>query len=225
MKHRHIFSRIILTAFLLAPMGQAAAQNAPLGLEQVRSEMDLCLKSSDAVVRVRCYDALAAKMGIAQADWQREQEQKTAKLGLWQIIDRKNELNQNEIFLKLSSSNLVRDSYGNTRNPVLNVRCVNRKTEVFLDWQGSINLRPNITHYPVEFVIDDGATVKENWELSKDQFAVFSLDPTTMVRNLRGSKRVIIRLTPTREMQSSLTFDMRGFDEALKLLIQRCYPS
>lgn len=183
-----------------------------------------CLGMETRMERLSCYDDIAQQMSILASDQKAKEDQVLGTYGFWRVIFTRDELGRDKTFLRLESSNQVHSDTGVSTRPNLVVSCQAEKTDVYLDWKYLLNTNPMRKYLPVAFSIDGFPAVQQNWMLSNDNFAVYSPDPPRMIRALKGHLKMILTMTAETEGTSSLTFDLPGFENVIKILIRRCYP-
>lgn len=183
-----------------------------------------CLGMETRIARLSCYDDVAQTMKLIPGDQKKKEDQIIGTYGFWRAIFSQDEMMHQITTLKLDSSTKVMSASGLEIRPTLTVRCMLEKTDVYLDWQIPLNQNPLRTKLPISFSIDGFPPVSQEWTLSPDNFAMYAPDSAKMIRALRGHIKMVATVTPDQEATSSMTYDLPGFDQALPILVQRCYP-
>lgn len=197
----------------------------PTPLEILHEQIRVCANMAGRVPRLLCYDGIANERGIKTAQQQIENTNVLNRFGFWEVSVRRDELMQETVILKIDSVNPVRDRYGGDRIPSFIIRCLNRETTAYLDWKSPVNRVTQQRDIIVEhsFGTDSPTPVTGRWDLSLDSYAAFVPRPIEFVRELQNHTRMMLRVTPTGETVASVVFDTTGIDQALEVLVQRCY--
>jgi len=194
-------------------------------LVSIKEKIKFCAEiSKDRGLRINCYDRISESLGyIAEAD--RAKTEKTiAQLGFWNVVERENKIGEMVTYLKLDSKNTVRNKRGITRAPTLILRCKDKVTDVYLDWGeplGNPNGRKKNIY--IEYQIDSSASKPQEWDYSLDFFSAFNPTSVDFVRELRGKEKLIMKFTPDKQSMKTLLFELKGFNSALSILVDRCY--
>lgn len=231
----------VICAFLLAAPLPVLAQSAPppaekdqsnrakvLGeLVMVKEKMENCAKMrEDRAQRLRCYDGIAEILGYIDSSYSQEREERLGKFGFWNVVNRKSEVGETTTYLKLDSSNSIKNSAGFEKHPTVILRCKNKKTDVYLDWASPMgNVKGPDKKIYLSYRFDNQENQSQEWEYSMDYFSAFSPTPTDFVREMRGKNKLIFEVTPYEQSAVKLLYELKGFDEALNVLIAQCYAT
>ena len=212
--------------FSVAPATMPAPQsNAEIKAQRIfSSNYRKCLNTETRIARLSCYDEIAQDMNLIPADQKKKEDQIIGTYGFWRVIFSQDETLHQQTFLKLDSSTKIMSASGLEVRPTLTLKCQLEKTDLYLDWQIPLNENAARTKLPITFSIDGFPPATQDWQLSGDNFAMYSPDAAKMIRAMKGHVKMVATVTPDNEATSSMTFDLPGFDQALPILIQRCYP-
>ena len=210
----------VATSLMPAPPSAAEIK----AQQQFMASYRKCLGMETRIARLSCYDEVAQNMKLIPADQKKKEDQIIGTYGFWRAIFSQDELLHQVTTLKLDSSTKVTSASGLEIRPTLTLKCQLAKTDLYLDWQIPLNSNPLRTKLPISFSIDGFPAVAQEWQLSGDNFAMYAPDPAKMIRAMKGHVKMAVTVTPDNEATASMTYDLPGFDEALQILIQRCYP-
>lgn len=243
MKNPSLFMRSTFVAALLfvsVPTGQLyardesqteenARQESPIvvlnELKGLKSKVEFCGRmTTDRAQRLRCYDNISEEYGYIDTDMTKETEEKLAQFGFWSVNERKSEIGDTSIYLRIDSSNAARSPLGHERFPTLIVRCKNKKTDAYIDWGSPLgNTQGYEKTIYVGYRIDGGEEKAQEWEFSLDYYSAFSPKPIEFVRELKGKKKLVVEITPYNQSMAALLFHLDGLESALAILVDRCY--
>ncbi len=180
-----------------------------------------CKTVPDDVERLACYDA-AFGVFVAQP----QPDEQVADLGKWERrIDVSALTDEKNVFLLLDSENQISGRYGNTMGTGrLWLRCMENTTAVLMDFNG--HFMSDIQGYGrVEYRIDELplATVSTATSTDNSTLGLWRGGASIpFIKRLIGHDQLIIRATPYNESPKTLTFDIRGIDEAIVELRETC---
>ena len=242
-----MFKKILLAAVLALTLSPARAQTqvsptdnkysiaatmmpAPQTPAEIKAQRQFmvsyrkCLASETRIVRLSCFDQVAQDMRLIPADQKKKEDQIIGTYGFWRAIFSQDEMMHQVTTLKLDSATDYNSANGLEIRPTLTLKCQLAKTDVYLDWQIPLNSNIARKTLPISFSIDGFPPVNQEWQLSGDNFAMYAPDPAKMIRALKTHVKLVVTVTPDNEATGALTYDLPGFDEALQILVQRCYP-
>jgi hypothetical protein len=110
--------------------------------------------------------------------------------------------------------------------PVLTVRCLGRRTEVFVitDSAGSIETTPD--QHTVHVSFDGGAEAEERWLDSDAKRELFAPDGEALARQLASAQTMRFGFTPYSASPVVVNFDVHGFAGLLEPVARTCgWPS
>lgn len=194
-------------------------------LMMIKNKMENCAKMrEDRAQRLRCYDGISEILGYIDAGYNQEREELLGRFGFWNVINRESAVGETTTYLKLDSSNAITNAAGFSKNPTLILRCKNKKTDVYIDWASPMgNTKGPDRKIYLSFRFDGQENQSQEWEYSLDYFSAFSPTPTDFVREMRGKQKLIFEITPYEQSAVKLLYELKGFDDALNVLIGRCY--
>jgi hypothetical protein len=185
--------------------------------------VEICSKTASLADRVVCYDEIARDYGFKTLRDLKSQEQKIGQYGFWQVTHRINDMGDEVIYLKLDSVEPVVSRSGIRRTPTFTLRCVSKKTDVFLDWKATLTGNRNIKNIHVLYKIDSNPLVSGTWQLSEDNNAAFSPNAIEFIKSLTDRTKLVLIVTPFADRTATLIFPLKGLAPALDILVKRCY--
>lgn len=185
-----------------------------------------CPSIDDDITRLSCYDA---KYGIVAAEEEAapasEQIEITVDLGEWdKRVDVSALTDEKNVFLFLQSTNRIPGSYGGSGNGRLWLRCMENTTAVLFDFND--HFMSDIQGYGrVEYRIDDLELASISTSTSTDNKTLGLWRGSAaipFIKRLLGHDQLIVRATPYNESPMTLTYDIRGIDDAIVELRETC---
>ncbi len=184
-----------------------------------------CSAQTNNIERLSCFDHIAQSMGLISLDKSNQLKKVLGTYGFWQVIESQDIYGRDNIYLKLDASSELRSTGGISTRPTLTLKCQSEKTEFYLDWKIALQSNKDGKTINVRYSVDTLPEQKETWNLSDDKIAVYATDPAKMIREIRGRKRLVTILSALDQTPQSAAFELDGFDNALAILIKRCYPN
>ena len=187
-------------------------------------ELTVCVEMKDRVMRLRCYDDLSTEKGLMKPAVKELERQKLQSYGFWQVTSELDQLGIETMFLSQSPYNKLSAPTLQTKIPVLNIRCRQGNTDVYLDWKSPLNAgRMFLKDIYIFNRIDSDEEGRMTWSLSLDAFAAFSPDPIEFIKTLRGKRKLQLRVTPYGGVTETLMFELGMLEQALDVMVKRCY--
>lgn len=200
-------------------------ENSPARrLEAVKNEVKACADMKERSARLLCYDDLATAIGAMPEAFKAMERQKVAAYGFWQVLSETDQLGIETIYLSQSPYNRLSSVAQQVNVPNLSIRCRQGNTDVYLDWRSTLTAgRQNVREIFLFIQNDSEPETRYSWQLSLDGYAAFANDPIEFVKSLRGKRKMQMRITPTGGNTETLMFEISRIDEALNILVKRCY--
>ena len=206
-------------AKLWAPLWVAMVHLLLVGAAPVMAEGSLwqefaldCSTKQDSLERLTCYDNVAMKMKSALA----KKGQPGAK-GNWVLEEERDPItDKNRVVL------FMRDREFNPFNRpyILNIRCENKKLEVYIHWErhlgdgGEIEVITRLDKKPAESGM---------WRVSRDKNAAFFMgNPEQLTRSLAEAKILLARVTPHQAREVTAEFELEGLGGMLAPVLAAC---
>jgi type VI secretion system protein VasI len=185
-------------------MDQQRFEEAKAKLLAVREEYPSSRSRASADKELRTIDA---KIALAR--------RRAAGTGAWRTSTEISPIDDStNVHLSLDSSDTIAGQFGDTVQPVLYVRCKERKTEVFVVW----GVYLGIGETDVLQRLDDSPARTLEWSLSTDYKAAFYPgSDVAFARELQKHERLLLRVTPYGEKPVTATFNLAGLENALEL--------
>jgi Type VI secretion system VasI, EvfG, VC_A0118 len=105
--------------------------------------------------------------------------------------------------------------------PVLTIRCVGKTTEVFVMTYAPASVEETGKH-TVQVSFDGEPGVTQTWEHSVDHDALFTLDGSTLARQIVGARTMKLAFIPFNAPPAVATFSVAGFDTQVESSQQKC---
>jgi hypothetical protein len=105
--------------------------------------------------------------------------------------------------------------------PVLAVRCLYGRTEVFVIPDTAASIESN-DHHTVRVRFDDGPDVGQSWADSEDSQELFAPDGVAMARQLAKARTMQFAFTPYNAAPVVVDFDVQGFDQLVGIVAKTC---
>ncbi|MFC2970160.1 type VI secretion system-associated protein TagO [Acidimangrovimonas pyrenivorans] len=213
------------TAFLVACILAAAPGHA---------DPRDCAKIANDTVRLACYDAIFGKpkdgtedKSVSAPSSDTDPAADAGDTGKWQMrTDTSKMTDQKSVFLSLESENDVPGRFGGGGGPAtLVLRCMENTTALLFSMNNQF--MADIQGYGrVEYRIDDQKMGRVNMNESTDNsmLGLWSGGRSIpFIKKLMGHDRLVLRATPYNENTYTVSFDIKGLDNAIGELRQTCH--
>jgi hypothetical protein len=111
-----------------------------------------------------------------------------------------------------------------TVRPLLVVRCVARRTDVFVFTDSAIAMEAKDSDHTVRIRLDDGPDRVERWPDSSSHDALFAPDGKHLLGELSGARSLAVSYTPHNAAPVTARFDVAGLAERLGSNARHCQP-
>jgi hypothetical protein len=122
---------------------------------------------------------------------------------------------------ELPANNTVSIWMGRVR-PVLVVRCVEKKTEVFVFTGSAIKIEPNTEDHTVTYGFDDGVALNERWPDSAEHDALFAPDGFAFAARLLQARTMKFGFTPHNAEPVVAQFRVSGLGPLIDPVAREC---
>lgn len=102
--------------------------------------------------------------------------------------------------------------------PALNIRCQEKKFEIFVLWKVFLGTE----QIPMLSRLDSEPATTENWSASTDSEAVFAHNPQEWSKKYVEHKKLLVQITPYNESPIMTSFDLTGLDKAIEPVYKAC---
>jgi len=210
-----------LVAGLLIGLTTPALAQEPVN---IAGPLKKCASLTDRAERLQCFDQIAVSQQLMSADNAAKQKQIMEQIGLWRVQTQQDETGRTVIYLKTQATTPITLVNGLKQTPTLTVRCREKKTDVYMDWNAPLTSSDSgIKTIFVKSRLDEDITVDRDWELSLDKKAAFAPEAVNYVRAMKDAKKISLEFTPIHEGAVVALFDLTGFKGALDTLVRKCY--
>ena len=111
-----------------------------------------------------------------------------------------------------------------TVRPLLVVRCVGRRTDVFVFTDSAIAMEAKDPDHTVSLRLDNGPDRVERWPDSSSHDALFAPDGKRLLNDLSGAKSLAVSYTPHNAAPVTARFDLAGLAAHLGSNARHCQP-
>lgn len=176
-----------------------------------------CKSIADDDARLACYDTT---LGVATIS-----DETGSGMGKWQKSTEVSELTDDKnVFVHLDSEDTIRGPYGGEGRARIWLRCMENTTAVILHFND--HFMSDIQGFgKVEYRLDEESLSSINASASTDNKALglwSGSQAIPFIKRMLGKERLIVRATPYSESRLTVTFDIRGVDEATTELRETC---
>jgi hypothetical protein len=106
--------------------------------------------------------------------------------------------------------------------PVLVVRCLYRRTEVFVQPGSAASIEGHADNHTVRLRVDEDPEVVQQWSGSVSGQELFAPDGVALARRLAHARRMQFGFTPYNAKPVSAQFRVEGFDQLAGLVAKTC---
>ncbi len=177
---------------------------------EVSQRIDECKTKAEKVDQVSCFAGLAGIAPIAPI----------ATASAWATRTTVDKLDgSTTVVLSLESSDRVRSRYGQDEEGTIIVRCMKNRTELYIAWPGFLGISRSLE---VKWRLDEQPVVTEWWSPSSDGKAAFVPNAVVFLKKIFSRNELIVSVKPYDQIASTLTFPVKGLEEAIKPLRETC---
>jgi hypothetical protein len=109
-----------------------------------------------------------------------------------------------------------------TVRPLLVVRCLSRKTELFVYTETAARIESDDENHTVGLAFDDGPQSVERWPDSEEHDALFAPDSATLATRIASAHHLKFTFTPHNAQPATVNFDLNGADEVVANVRKTC---
>jgi hypothetical protein len=106
--------------------------------------------------------------------------------------------------------------------PLLVVRCVDRRTDVFVYTESAARIEEQDENHTVRVAMDGEAPLYERWPDSVEHDALFAPDGQAFARRLVSARQMTFSFMPHNAATATATFEVAGLRELLTPIAKRC---
>ena len=192
---------------LCAMAGQAAAQ----------STGEACARIEDDASRFECYDL------VFRAD--RIDSAVQGDTGKWDVTEDVSKFDDSrKVVLRLQSEDTSPGQFGGQRHSWLYAACRENETNLWMTFADNF-MATSLGGGEVTYRFDKQPAAKQTFSESNDNEALGLWSNRTAIAFLKdmiGKETLIVRATPFNESSVTVTYDIRGLEEAIKPLQTAC---
>jgi hypothetical protein len=189
--------------------------------EAATQRLAQCAALDDVVLRLQCFNRVVEDMGYYQNPVTKEE---LAKFGFWHATAKNTSTGERTYNMRLHPNAPYINSSGIQRLPELILSCKVNYTEAYIDWKAPISMHalPQ-KKLDVVYNYDSNPGINARWDLSSDSFAIFIPRAISFIQTMHDKKVLNIQFTPYGEQLVTLTFNLRGLENILSLMYEKCY--
>ena len=109
-----------------------------------------------------------------------------------------------------------------TVRPMLVVRCLSRKTELFVYTETAARIESDDENHTVGLAFDDGPQSVERWPDSEEHDALFAPDSAALATRIASAHHLKFTFTPHNAQPATVNFDLNGADEVVANVRKTC---
>jgi hypothetical protein len=106
--------------------------------------------------------------------------------------------------------------------PTLVVRCLSRKTEVFVFTETAARIESDDENHTVGLAFDDGPQSVERWPDSEEHDALFAPDSPALATRIASAHHLKFTFTPHNAQPATVNFDLTGADAVVASVKKTC---
>ncbi|MFD1199545.1 type VI secretion system-associated protein TagO [Brucella gallinifaecis] len=184
---------------------------------QAEDSGNSCAKENDAAKRLLCYD------GIFRNEIKTDPI--TEGTGKWRSqTDVSKIADTADHYAALQSEDKLSKRFGGTGYAQIHMRCKENKTSAYFTFADQF--LSDIQNYgKITYRLDTDKAVTKGFNVSTDNTGLGLWSGGSAIpflKSLEGHKQLVVRVTPFNQSAITVTFDIRGFDEAVKPIRSAC---
>ena len=109
-----------------------------------------------------------------------------------------------------------------TVRPMLVVRCLSRKAELFVYTETAARIESDDENHTVGLAFDDGPQSVERWPDSEEHDALFAPDSAALATRIASAHHLKFTYTPHNAQPVTVNFDLNGADEVVANVRKTC---
>ncbi len=203
---------------LLVTMLSAASAAYPASAED-NPEMARCAAQVNNARRLKCYDALSQKLGIAPDD-------STAMVSKWKVQKQASAIDDStNVFLSLDADSSISGWPLKTYTPSMILRCKENKTQAYIVTGMAPQAEYGSDATTVTLRLDDDKAVQLRTARSTTGDMLFfdAGGPSIgLIKKMLQRSALLFQFVPFHSTPVMTTFDLRGLAEAIKPLRENC---
>ena len=110
----------------------------------------------------------------------------------------------------------------NQVRPLLVVRCISNRTEVFVFTGSALKIEPDTEDHTVTYRFDDESERSERWPDSAEHDALFAPDGTVIAQRVLGAQTLRFGYTPHNAAPVVAQFSVSGLRELIEPVAKDC---
>ena len=196
----------------------AAVSVAPPAFAEGSPEMAKCAAEPNNARRLKCYDALSQKLGIAPDD--------SVIVSKWKVQKEASAIDDStNVFLSLDADSSISGWPLKTYTPLLILRCKENRTQAYIVTGMAPQSEYGSDGTTVTLRLDDNKAMQLTTSRSTSGDMLF-FDPSgpsiELIKKMMQRTTLLFQFVPFHSSPVMTTFDLRGLPEAIKPLRAHC---
>lgn len=201
--------KVLIRSIFLALFSATA-----LGAQPIEKEIAKCYQIEGELKRLDCYDVLARRHNLSPTTTV-ESKNKGVPSN-WKLVTESNPIDDSKTVQLFTTSSGNKPRFGDF--PVLTIRCMQNKTELYVDWDAYLGGSATVTYR-----VGKEAAKTSEWQLSTDSKASFYPgSPLNLIRNMFTANTFTLQVTPYSENPITAIFDISHLESTIQPLRETC---
>ena len=181
---------------------------------QSKESIAKCASLKESVSRLECFDNVAKALGVDAPHIE-----SSKSVGAWRVTTEQSPLDDSKnVYLTLSATDSIRGKYGKDITPILYLRCKEKKTEGYIDFETFLGSDST----GVTIRLDKDKAQTSSWGISTDHNSAFIPRPVQFIKSMMNKSSMLVQLTPYGESPVMTSFSIHGLNESIKSLQDAC---
>ena len=217
---------VFIGIFYTTSIAGVTISGVPSGID---ADMQICSKIENEVDRQSCIDTVI-RMTYIKPQYSSEKYISNNKndssivtsmpISNWKTSYEISKIDDSKnVYICTDSINPIEGKFGRDVTPRLWIRCMENKTEVFVEYYMFINTQ-NVT---VTYRIDSEKAITNEWSTSTDHKAIFTKNHIKFIKSLFKHDNLLIRVTPYGESPRDVEFNISGLENIIEPLQRECH--
>ncbi|MEO8655151.1 MAG: type VI secretion system-associated protein TagO [Ramlibacter sp.] len=192
---------------------------APPAFAEAHPEMAGCASEANNARRLKCYDALSQKLGIAPDD-------STTMVSRWKVQKQASAIDDStNVFLSLDADSSISGWPLKTYTPLMILRCKENKTQAYIvtGMAPQAEYGTDSATVTVRLDADKAMQLRTSRSTSGDMLFFDASGPSIeLIKKMMQRSTLFFQFVPFHSSPVMTTFDLRGLSEAIKPLRENC---
>lgn len=220
-----LFFACIAITFLVpnTAKAQTASEEQIKTVEKMVSDIGHCVAIITSFERLECYDEVVERYNITETTNLQDIET-PLDIGKWRIKEEVSDIDgQHIIYMSLAPENDITVGYKKNLSPNLVVRCITNTEDyngsVYIIWDFPISKKNSIY---IKRRFERETPVGSHWTVSNDRKGTFYDKPLYLIQEFLKYNSFRIETTYQNNPLTTLVYNLRGFDNVVRTVKDRC---